>query len=220
MVIKDNTVGFRMDSAKLTTTFAGIMNGMFDLFFKSLTTKINLTEEEQEIFKRYLTPKKLRKRQYLLQEGDICKYSAFVEKGALRAYTVDEKGSEYIVQFAVEGWTIADLYSYITGEPATYNIEALEDSELLLISNTAQEELIKQIPQYEHFIRLQMQGAYIALQRRLTAMVTLSTEERYTNLINTYPDIVQRVPQHMIASYLGLTPETLSRARRQMSNRK
>lgn len=196
------------------------MTGMYELFFKSLTAKISLTAEEQEIFKGYLTPKKLRKRQYLLQEGDVSKHAAFVEKGALRAYTIDEKGGEHIVQFAVEGWTIADLYSFITGEPATYNIEALEDCELLLISNTAQEELIKRIPQYEHFIRLQMQSAYIALQRRITAMFTMSTEERYTNLIKTYPDIVQRVPQHMIASYLGLTPETLSRTRRQMSNRK
>lgn len=193
---------------------------MFELFFKSLKAKISLTAEEQEIFKGYLTPKKLRKRQYLLQEGDVCKQVAFVEKGALRAYTIDEKGGEHIVQFAVEGWTIADLYSFITGEPATYNIEALEDAELLLLSKTAQEEVIKRIPQYEHFIRLQLQGAYIALQRRITAMFALSTEERYTNLIKTYPDIVQRVPQHMIASYLGLTPETLSRTRRQMSNRK
>lgn len=193
---------------------------MFELYFKSLAAKITLTEEEKEIFKGYLTPKKLRKRQYLLQEGDVCKQVAFVEKGALRAYTVDDKGGEHIVQFAVESWTIADLYSFITGEPATYNIEALEDCELLLLSKTAQEELLQRIPQYEHFIRLQMQGAYIALQRRLTAMFTMTTEERYTNLINTYPDIVQRVPQHMIASYLGLTPETLSRTRRQMSSRK
>jgi CRP-like cAMP-binding protein len=196
------------------------MAGMYELFFKSLSAKISLTVEEQEIFKAYLTPKKMRKRQYLLQEGDVCKHTAFVEKGALRAYTIDEKGGEHIVQFAVEGWTIADLYSFITGEPATYNIEALEDCELLLLSKTAQEELIKRIPKYEHFIRLQMQSAYIALQRRLTAMFTMTTEERYTNLVKTYPDIVQRVPQHMIASYLGLTPETLSRTRRQMSNRK
>ena len=193
---------------------------MYELFFKSLTAKINLSEEEKEIFKGYLASKKLRKRQYLLQEGDVCKHIAFVEKGALRAFTIDDKGGEHIVQFAVEGWTIADLYSYITGEPATYNIEALEDCELLLISNAAQEALIKEIPQYEHYLRLQLQGAYIALQRRITAMITMSTEERYTSLIKTYPDIVQRVPQHMIASYLGLTPETLSRTRRQMSSKK
>ena len=84
---------------------------MYELFFKSLTAKINLSEEEKEIFKGYLVSKKLRKRQYLLQEGDVCKHIAFVEKGALRAFTIDDKGGEHIVQFAVEVWTIADLYS-------------------------------------------------------------------------------------------------------------
>ncbi len=193
---------------------------MFELFFEKLNEKISLTDTEKDIFRSLLIPKKLRRKQYLLQEGDVCKYTAFVEKGALRSYTVDEKGSEHIVQFAVEGWYIANLYSFITGEPATNNIDAIEDSELLLITRPSQEELMKKVPQYEKFIYLQMQGAYVALQRRLTAMISMTTEEKYTNLLNTYPNIVQRVPQHMIASYLGLTPETLSRTRRQMVGRK
>lgn len=193
---------------------------MFDLFFQKLSEKISISDVDKEIFKSLLIPKKIRRKQYLLQEGDVCKYTAFVEKGALRSYTVDEKGSEHIIQFAVEGWYIADLYSFITGEPATNNIDAIEDSELLLISNSAQEELMKRVPEYEKFIYLQMQGAYVALQRRLTIMISMTTEEKYTNLLNTYPNIVQRVPQHMVASYLGLTPETLSRTRRQMTTRK
>lgn len=193
---------------------------MFDLFFQKLSEKITISEADKEIFKSLLIPKKIRRKQYLLQEGDVCKYTAFVEKGALRSYTIDEKGGEHIIQFAVEGWYIADLYSFITGEPATNNIDAIEDSELLLISKAAQEELMKKLPQYEKFIYLQMQGAYVALQRRLTAMISMTTEEKYTNLLNTYPNIVQRVPQHMVASYLGLTPETLSRTRRQMTSRK
>ncbi len=193
---------------------------MFELFFQKLNEKITLTDGDKEIIKSLLLPKKLRRRQYLLQEGDVCKYTAFVEKGALRSYTVDEKGSEHIVQFAVEGWYISDLYSFITAEPATNNIDAIEDSELLLISKPAQDELMRKVPQYERFIYLQMQGAYVALQRRITAMISMTTEEKYRNLLNTYPDIVQRVPQHMIASYLGLTPETLSRTRRQMSIKK
>src|SRR6476661_7822995 len=113
----------------------------------------------QEIIKAYLTPKKLRKKQYLLQEEDVCKVIAFVEKGALRAYTVDEKGAEHIIQFALEGWTISDLYSFLTGEPATYNIDVLEDSELVLISKPAQEELMTRVPKYETYIRLQLTGA-------------------------------------------------------------
>lgn len=192
---------------------------MYNLFFQKFNEKVPLTEEEEAFFKIYLTPKKLRKKQYLLQEGDVCKFIAFVEKGALRSYTLDEKGDEHIIQFALEGWTIADLYSFLTGEPATYTIDALEDSELVLLSKSAHEELLKKIPKYETYMRTQLTGAYIAMQRRLTSTISLSLEERYAALTATYPDIVQRVPQHMIASYMGLTPETLSRVRKKMSRK-
>src|ERR1044071_2723941 len=118
---------------------------MYEVFFQKLNEKVVFTPEEQAIIKTYLTPKKLRKKQYLLQEEDVCKFVAFVEKGALRAYTVDDKGVERIIQFALEGWTISDLYSFLTGEPATYNIDALEDTELVLISKSAHEELLRQV---------------------------------------------------------------------------
>src|SRR5688500_16082181 len=135
---------------------------MYELFFKNLNKKIAITPEEQDIIQSYLTPKKLRKKQYLLQAGDVCKYIAFVEKGALRAYSTDEKGGEHIIQFALEGWTISDLYSFMTGEPAKYNIDALEDSELILITKAAHEELLNTLPKYENWIRLQITCAYIA----------------------------------------------------------
>jgi CRP-like cAMP-binding protein len=186
---------------------------MYELFFQQFNEKVPLTAEEQETIKTNLTPKKLRKKQYLLQEGDTCKYIAFVEKGALKSYVIDEAGTERITQFALEGWTISDLYSFLTGEPATYHIDAIEDAELVLISKAAHEELLQQVPKYETYIRLQITGAYIALQRRLTSIISLPIEERYKNLTTLYPTIVQRVPQHMIASYMGLTPETLSRVR-------
>ena len=104
-------------------------------------------------------------------------------------------------------------------EPATYNIDALEDSELVLISKTAHDELLKKLPKYETYIRLQLTGAYFAMQKRLTSILSLSLEERYTNLTAIYPDIIQRVPQHMIASYMGLTPETLSRVRKKITGK-
>ena len=193
---------------------------MYELFFQAFNEKVPLTSEEQETIKTFLTPKKLRKKQYLLQEGDICKYIAFVEKGALKSYVIDEAGTERITQFALEGWTISDLYSFLTGEPATYHIDAIEDAELVLISKAAHEELLQKVPKYETYIRLQITGAYIALQRRLTSIISLPIEERYKNLIALYPTIVQRVPQHMIASYMGLTPETLSRVRGRVSGKK
>ena len=190
---------------------------MYELFFQKLNEKVNFSDEEVNSIKTYLTPKKLRKKQYLLQEGDVCKFIAFVEKGVLRAYTIGEKGSEHIIQFALEGWLISDLYSFLMSVPATYNIDALEDSELVLISKQAHDELLKKLPKYETYIRLQLTGAYFSMQKRLTSILSLSLEERYTNLTAIYPDIIQRVPQHMIASYMGLTPETLSRLRKKMS---
>ncbi|MES3018451.1 MAG: Crp/Fnr family transcriptional regulator [Bacteroidota bacterium] len=189
---------------------------MYELFFESFKKKVELTHEEQQHITKYLTPKKLRKKQYLLQEGDACKYVAFVEKGALRAYSMDDKGNEHIIQFGLEGWTISDLYSFITGEPATYNIDAIEDSELTLISASAHEELLNTVPKYETFTRLNITGAYVAMQKRLTSIISSPSEDRYENFNSLYPDIVQRVPQHMIASYMGLTPETLSRVRKKI----
>ena len=189
---------------------------MYEVFFQSITQKVPFSKDELELIKNYLTPKKLRKKQYLLQEGDVCKFTAFVERGTLRSYTIDEKGAERIMQFALEGWTISDLYSFLTSEAATYNIDALEDAELVLISKSAHEALLKELPKYETYIRLQVTGAYIAMQRRLTSIISLSLEERYAMFTTLYPEIVQRVPQHMIASYMGLTPETLSRVRKKM----
>lgn len=193
---------------------------MYEVFFQTLQEKVDFGENEFEVIKKHLTPKKLRKKQYLLQEGDVCKFVAFVEKGVLKSYTIDEKGTEHIVQFALEGWLISDLYSFLTAEPATYNIDAIEDCELVLISKTANEELLRTLPKYETWIRLQITGAYIALQKRLTSIISLSIEERYKNFTSAYPQIVQRVPQHMIASYMGLTPETLSRVRSKITSRK
>ncbi|HTN21602.1 MAG TPA: Crp/Fnr family transcriptional regulator [Pelobium sp.] len=192
---------------------------MYELFFKSFRQKVPLTVQEETQLKRYLTPKKLRKKQYLLQEGDVCKSIAFIEKGVLKAYSVDEKGNEHIIQFGLEGWIISDLYSFLTGESATYNIDAIEDSEVLLISKSAHEELLREMPAYETFTRLNITGAYLAMQKRLTSVISAPLKEQYTDFIALYPDIVQRVPQHMIASYLGLKPETLSRVRQKIAQK-
>ena len=193
---------------------------MYDLYFQSFNEKVLLTQEEKELIKNYLTVKKIRKRQYLLQDGDVCKSVAFVEKGALRLYHVSEDGTEHIVRFGLEGQFITDLYSFLTTEPSVYNIDAIEDSELVIITKSASDELRKLSSKYQEYIFQLTSEAYIQLQRRLTSIISLTLEERYKDLTAKYPDIIQRVPQHMIASYMGLTPETLSRVRKRISTHK
>ena len=193
---------------------------MYELFFQKFNEKVPLTLEEETLIRQYLTPKKLRKKQYFLQEGDVCKHSAFVNKGALRAYVLDEKGDEHITAFALEGWAISDLPSFMKGTPASLNIEALEDTELVLTSKMAHEELLQKLPKYETYMRITITNAYIALQQRMTSMISLPLEERYKAFTQMHQNIFQRVPQHMIASFMGLSPETLSRVRSRISNKK
>jgi CRP-like cAMP-binding protein len=193
---------------------------MFDLLYQKINEKITLTEEEFNLCKTLFSPKKLRKKQYILQEGDVCKYNIFVTKGLLRAYTIDDKGSEHILQFALEGWWTADLYSFFTEEPSLFNIEALEDSELLLITRPSWESLLQQLPAFERYFRILIQNNLIATQRRLMESLSETAERKYLKFMKTYPESVQRVPQHMIASYLGITRETLSRLRRDIASGK
>ena len=193
---------------------------MFDLLHQKFQEKIRLTEDEFNYCKSLFLPKKLRKRQYLLQEGDICKYQAFVEKGILRSYTVDDKGSEHILQFASEGWWMADLSGYLHGEPSYLNMDALEDAELLLLSKSSWEMAMNKIPALEHYFRIILQNHLVATQKRLLQSLTESAEEKYHRFLKTYPECLQRLSQHMIASYLGITRETLSRVRKQIAERK
>lgn len=190
---------------------------MFELLHKKFTEKISLTAEEFNFCKNLFISRRLRKKHFLLQEGNICKYTAFVERGLLRSYSVDDKGAEHILQFAFEGWWIADIYSFLTNEPSMYNIEALEDTELLLISKPSQDLLIENIPKIEHYFHILTQNNLIATQRRLMSSLTETAEEKYLKFMHMYPDCFKRVPQHMIASYLGITRETLSRIRKEVA---
>ena len=189
---------------------------MFDVLTRSFLAKASFTEDDLQKCKNYFIPKKIRKRQYTLQEGDVCNRSIFIEKGSLYSYTIDDKGTQHVIQFAFEGWWIGDLYSFLTGEPSKMNIEALEDSDVLTIERQDHFKLLSEVPKYETYYRILFQDAYVALQRRVSITIGLSAEEKYQRLLNQYQSFINRVPLHLIASYLGVSPETLSRIRKQM----
>lgn len=191
----------------------------FDLFHSYISDKTKeqfpFSEEDFDRIKAAFTVKKLRKKQYLLQEGEICKHHSFVCQGCLRMYRVDAKGQEHIFQFAIENWWTGDRESIQSGQASKYNIEALEDSEVLLITRPQLDELQSALPVINAMILNIQQNNVVATQNRIHAAISYTAEEKYLDFIKTYPDVFQRVPQQMIASYLGITRETLSRIRKQ-----
>ena len=192
---------------------------MFEKLIEGIGQKVALSSTELETLKSFFIPKKIRKRQYILNAGDVCQYITLVEKGLLRSFTVDDDGHEHVVQFASEGWWISDVGSFVSGKDALYNIEALEDGELLHLTRQAMDELLVQFPVMEKFFRLLMQNNIVALQRRVVAYMSLSAEGKYLKLMEVAPDILNRASQQHIASYLSVTPETLSRIRKKISER-
>ncbi len=190
---------------------------MFERLRQNIENKVVLTDEEFANIIPSFKQKQLKKKERLLSNGAVCDFVVFVNKGSLRSYTIDEKGSEHILQFAFENYWISDLFSYLAVVPSALNIEAMENTEVLYISKTAMEALYHKVPKLERFMRLQIQNAYVALQKRLNATMSASAEDRYLELLQVHPDILIRVPLIYIASYLGVTPESLSRIRRQLT---
>ena len=190
---------------------------MFEVFFSQVKDKVLLSEAEQKLVKTFFSPKKIRKKQYLLQEGNICRHLAFVEKGLLRSYNVDEKGIEHMIHFAWEGWWMADMLSFLSNEPSTYHIDAIEDAELLLISQQDFEEMFLKVPVMERYFRILFQNNIISKERRLISSITNSAEEKYIHLTATNPELIKRIPQQLVASYLGITPENLSRIKNKLA---
>jgi CRP-like cAMP-binding protein len=192
---------------------------MFDIIRQNIARHIQLKEEEFRYFTSLLKAKRLRKKQFLLEEGQICSFECFVNSGCLRQYHLDDNGQEHIIQFAITDWWISDQYSFITGLPSQYFIDALEDSQVLLIEKSSLEKLFTEVPKFERFFRIAFQNSYVALQQRILANISQTAEERYLHFSKNYPAIEQKVPQHQIASYLGIKPESLSRLRKQLSGK-
>jgi len=180
-----------------------------------ISRHVDLSQEDIAQIESVVHIRKLRKRQFLLQEGDVSRHESFVIKGCLRTYETNEKGQEHIILFAVEDWWVGDLYSFLTGSPSRLNVECLEDCELAQISKEALEALYIKVPKLERFFRKLVQNAYIAIGQRLLSSMSRTAQERYLEFIEKYPDIEQRVPNRHIASFLGIAPESLSRIRRQ-----
>lgn len=174
-----------------------------------------LTNDEVNTIKRIFVPKKFRKRQFLLQEGEVCKHLAFIIKGAMRQYSVDAKGIEHIVYLSIENWWAGDRESYTELTPTRYFIDAWEETDALLLTNADAISHLNSIQAFKETRNRLDDKHSFALLKRVNANISLSAEERYLQLEKNYPEFLQRFPQHIIASYLGITKETLSRVRNQ-----
>lgn len=193
---------------------------MFERLRTHFLKKVRLTDEEFVLATRFFIPRKVRRKQFLLQAGDVCKYISFVSQGCLRSFSIDEKGEEHVIQFAIEDWWIADLDSFLTHRPAHCNIDALEDSEVFLIDKVSLDKLYNAVPPCERFFRMLFEGGYTAALARISDSISATAEDRYLHFLKSYPQFVQRVPQSQIASYLGITPQSLSRIRKELSVKK
>jgi CRP-like cAMP-binding protein len=192
---------------------------MFSILRKHITSRVPLSDEEFDVCSKYFVPKKLKKNQFLLNEGDVCSYIGFVNSGCLREYKIDNKGTEHILQFAIENWWVSDLHSFLSGLSANYNIDALQDSEILLLKRSAREELLSSCPKMERFFHLLIEDNHVASQQRIADSLSTSAEERYLKFIKMYPLLFEQVPQNQIASYLGITPQSLSRIRIELTQK-
>ena len=173
-----------------------------------------------ELMKSVLIFRQFKKGEFLLREGEISRYGAFVAKGILRSYVVDNKGKEHIMQFAPENWWISDKSGISTENSSAFFIDAIEDTDALLCDVKAHTTLMNDLPGYAASFQSGIQKRTVAKDNRIVATLTATAEERYNEFLKSYPTIAQRVPQHMLASYLGITPETLSRIRKSASRPK
>ena len=184
-----------------------------------LGERATFSEDDFAVVRRAFIDKRLGAGEFLQRGGDITTHAAFIASGCLRNYVIDAKGKEHIVQFAPETWWLADSNSLQNGTPSQYFIDAIEDSELLLIDAPSHQRLVDDVAAYGAAFRSGLQKHSAAKDQRIVSALSATAEERYLQFLATYPSIVRRVPQTMLAAYLGITPETLSRIRKSLSRR-
>lgn len=186
---------------------------MYNALYDHINKFIPLNTEEQSILDLVLSRSAFKKKAYLHEAGAVCRSNYFVVKGCLRLYFIDVKGSEQTTQFAIENWWISDFTSFISQKQSDFFIQAAEATEVIIIERQHYDEIFERLPKLEKYFRLIFQKLHQAAQLRIKYMNSQTAEERYTNFNNLFPDFVQRVPQYMLASYLGFTPEFLSKIR-------
>lgn len=176
--------------------------------------KINLLPAEEELVKQRFHLQKMKRKEYFLQEGQECFSQGFIVDGTFRVFFTDQKGSEHVLYFGFKDWWVGDIASFHSHEPSKMNIQAMEDSYILAFSQPDLDFLFEQIPAFERMFRIMTQRTLAVLQKRFLLTISANAEERYKELIQRHPGIEQLVPQHQIASYLGILPESLSRMKK------
>jgi len=192
----------------------------FEPFIEHLKKRIDITDDELTELLSYFNVKKIKKKQYIIQPDFVAKHRNYVVEGAFRAYVIDEKGEEHTIQFAIEDWWISDYNSFIYQLPATMFVVALDDSVVLQITHEQEQKLKAAAHKFETFFRIMAERSAAFQQRRIISNLTQSAEKRYTDFLEKYPLVAQRVPQYALASYLGMTTEFLSKIRNNKVRRK
>ena len=193
---------------------------MTDLLKQNIRSHISLTESEMDEFCNLFHNKSIKKKSFLLAEGEVCKFEGFVTKGLFRVYHIDADGFEQVLYFAIENWWITDIDSFTNQAPSQLFIEALEDSEVLLISKKDKEFAYSNLPKIEHLFRVMTQKTHVALQRRMIDNLSKNADQRYLDFIERYPQLHQRLSNLQIAAYLGISHEFLSKIRSKISSKK
>ncbi|GEN73870.1 Crp/Fnr family transcriptional regulator [Chryseobacterium lathyri] len=183
---------------------------------KHIRTYIEISDEKLEKYCSAFRIQKIKKKDFLLKEGDICEAEGFVLSGCFKVFRTDKNADEQILYFGVEDWWISDIDSFINQIPSQLNIQAIENSEILLISKEDKERLYREIPEIERLMRLKFQMSIIALQRRIVDNLSKPSDERYQDFLKEYPKTAHRLTNIQIAAYLGVTPEFISRSRRKI----
>ncbi|MFZ4784931.1 MAG: Crp/Fnr family transcriptional regulator [Flavobacteriales bacterium] len=189
---------------------------MFENLRRHLDSRVSISDSDFELITQKIKVKRFKKKEMIARANEVADYQGYINSGSVRMFFTDDKGHEHVVQLSFEDWWTGDIMSFVTGQPADYSIEALEESELFLFQRDDMETLYHAVPQLERSFRILTQNALVAMQQRMVANMSKSAEERYLNLIKKFPHLELRIAQHHIASFLGITPEALSRIKKSL----